>query len=154
MLCGGGGNPSLLLQQKRQQLMRRRYRSDGLFLWLLIMLTAGCQAPFLTFSGNELSGLESEATSFDFAGNFKTLQLEVRPEDPYSVILRVVMRDKKLYIDAAENRRWHTYLKADPRIRIKLGKKIYRARAIKLTSAEIPEGFIRGRTIYEIVPGH
>ena len=78
--------------------------------------------------------------------------MEVRPEDPYSIILRVVMRNNKLYIDAAENRHWHTYMKADPRVRIKLGDKIYQARAVEVTSAELMDTFISGRTVYELVP--
>lgn len=132
--------------------MRVIARSSEWVLLLSLLLPIGCQSPVLTFSGGKLSGLEKEATSFSFARDYRTLQLEVRPEDPYSIILRVVMRENKLYIDAAERRRWHTYMKANPFIRIKLGDYIYKAKAVKVTSPEIIDTFIQGRTIYELVP--
>jgi hypothetical protein len=108
---------------------------------LCLLLPIGCQSPVLTFTA-----------SFAIARDYRTLQLEVRPENPYSVILRVVMRENKLYIDAAEGRRWHTYMKANPSVRIKLGDHIYKANAVKVTSPEIIDTFIQGRTIYELVP--
>jgi hypothetical protein len=127
------------------------YHLKQVTLGVIVLLTA-CQNPVLTFSGGKLRGIETHATCFDFARDHQFLQLEVRPDDPYSVILRVVMRGDQLYIDAAENRRWHQYMKSDQQVRIKLGDNIYRASAIEVTSPELIETFIQGRTIYELVP--
>jgi len=117
-----------------------------------VLLLTACQSPFLTFPGGELTGMTGESSSFSFAGEFKTLHLEVRPGAPYSVILRVVMLNGKLYIDAAEGRRWHRFLKTDNHVRIKLGKKIYLATANKITDPVVTSEFLEGRTIYELLP--
>ena len=113
---------------------------------------AGCQTPFLVFSGGALPGPVAQADSFAFAAEHSLLQLEVRPEKPYSVYLRVVARDGELYIDAAEKRRWHTYLKQDPNVRVKLGGAVYLATAVRVDDPAITEQFLAGRTIYRLVP--
>ena len=93
-----------------------------------------------------------QTASFAFARDFSLLTLEVRPERPYSVYLRVVMRDDELYIDAAQRRRWHTYLKANPKVRIRLGDVIYPATAVRVDDPEVINQFLAGRTIYRLVP--
>ena len=45
------------------------------------------------------------------------VDLEVRPDDPYSVTLNYIVKDGKLYIDPAEDRTWYQYLKEDDRVR-------------------------------------
>jgi hypothetical protein len=117
-----------------------------------ILAVAGCQTPFLTFSGGALRGQAVVTDSFSFAGQYRLLQLEVRPQDPYSVNLRVVVRDGNLYIDAAQRRRWHGHIKKNPQVRVKLGSKVYPARAIRVSDPEVTEKFARGRTIYQLVP--
>lgn len=121
-------------------------------MFFTISIATGCQTPFLTFSGGLLSGPVTDTESFSFASQYKLLKLEVRPEQPYSVILRVVMRDEQLYIDSAESRRWHTYLKQNTDVRIMLGDSIYLAEAVRVDDPEITKQFITNRTIYRIVP--
>ncbi len=62
------------------------------------------------------------------------------------------MHDNQLYVDAAERRRWHKYLKLNPDVRIKLGDSVYRATAVRVSDPEITKLFLRGRTIYRLVP--
>ena len=133
------------------QLCYHRLRQLGVLLLVCIAL-AGCKTPFITFSGGALTASEARATSFAFAGEFGLLTLEVRPEKPYSVFLRVVMRDDQLYIDAAERRRWHKYIKANPEVRIQLGDTVYPARAEVVEDPALLSQFLSGRTIYRIVP--
>jgi len=116
------------------------------------LAVAGCQTPFLTFSGGALRGQVAVSDTFSFASQYRLLQLEVRPQNPYSVNLRVVMRDGNLYIDAAQRRRWHGHIKEDPQVRVKLGSMVYPARAIRVSDPEVTEQFARGRTIYQLVP--
>ena len=111
-----------------------------------------CQSPVLFFSGGTLSGPTIETDSFSFAAQFKLLQLEVRPEDAYSVILRVRMVDDQLYIDAANRRRWHRYLQEDNNVRIRLGGSVYPATAIRVDDPDITKLFIGDRTVYRLVP--
>lgn len=124
--------------------------------WILALLTAilisGCQTAFLTFPGGSLKGDEVSTDSFAFASEFKLLQLEVRPENPYSVWLRVIVKNRQLYIDAADKRRWHRYLKEDPNVRIKLGKLIYLATMTEVTDQKLLEGFLNSRTVYRLDP--
>ena len=89
---------------------------------LMLLAAAGTMAcrggPFLAFPGGELSG-EVVTTPVD-DWSFVTdsfVDLEVRPDDPYSVELNYTVKDGKLYIDPAEGRRWFDYLREDPRAR-------------------------------------
>lgn len=123
-----------------------------LFIALIIAGLAGCQTPFLMFSGHALRGPVADTDSFAFAAQYKLLQLEVRPDRPYSVFLRVVTRDGQLYIDAAQKRRWHTYLKETPNVRVKLGDAVYLATAVPVDDRDITGQFLAGRTIYRLVP--
>ncbi len=117
----------------------------------VVGLTA-CQTPFLVFSGGALAGPVANTDSFSFAAQYRLLKLEVRPEKPYAVILRVVMRDGQLYIDAADRRRWHIYLRQNPDVRVKLGSTVYLATAVRVRDPEVAKQFLAGRTIYRLVP--
>ncbi|MCZ6643751.1 MAG: hypothetical protein O7F71_19425 [Gammaproteobacteria bacterium] len=119
---------------------------------LILTTLAACQSPILIFSGGALEGSTIETDSFSFAGQFVLLRLEVRPEDAYSVVLRVLMRDDQLYIESADRRRWHSYLKEDNRVRVKLGDSVYPATAIRIDDPEITRLFLQGRIIYRLVP--
>jgi hypothetical protein len=118
-----------------------------LLLWLL--LVAGCQSPFLVFPGKSLSGEVAYTTSFQFASQFPLLQLETRQ---YSVILRTTVIDGELYLDAAPGRRWGKYLAETGRARLKLGDKLYPARAEVVNNEAITSRFLAGRTVYRMVP--
>lgn len=136
----------------RERLRRTKILRHGSLVLLLVVLISGCQTAFLTIPGGELRGQEVHVSSFSFAGEFVLLQLEVRPVRPYSVWLRVVMNEGNLYVDAAKVRRWHRYLADDPNVRIKLGDKVYPATATPVTDLELLGNFIRGRTIYRLIP--
>lgn len=111
----------------------------------------GCSTPFLTLPGKSLQGIEADAESWEFAAEFKIMQLETRPLNPYSVFHRVVLKHYNLYLYAAEHRRWHDYIKQDPEVRVKLGDKIYRARAVEVTDPEELKDFSTSRTIYRLI---
>ena len=125
-------------------------------IWLLVLLLSialsGCNTAFFPFPGKILKGEEVSAGSFAFAAEFNFLQLEVRPSDPYSVWLRVIVKNQHLYIDAANKRRWHKYLKENPNVRIKLGDKIYPATMTIVTDQDLLDEFLQGRTIYRLDP--
>lgn len=114
-------------------------------------LMAGCSTPFLTLPGKSLQGVEENAASWEFASQYKIMQLETRPLNPYSVYHRVLLKNNNLYLDAAEHRRWHEYIKQDPNVRVKLGDKIYKARAEVVTDPAELQGFLKGRTIYRLI---
>ena len=119
---------------------------------LVCVVLSGCATPFLMFSGRALSGPVQQTGSFAFASDQTLLTLEVRSDAPYSVLLRVVVLDDQLYVDAAPGRRWHHFLQEDQRVRVKLGEVIYPAIAVVETDPLIIDRFLAGRTIYRLVP--
>ncbi len=112
----------------------------------------GCQSPAMIFSAGALNGPVAETDSFAFAAQFRLMRLEVRPRDPYSVNIRVVMRGDRLNLDAAEGRRWPKLLKENPNVRVKLGNSIYPATAYRVDDPELTRTFMKGRTIYRLKP--
>ena len=122
------------------------------FLGLLLLGLSGCQNPVLVFAGGSLEGEMGETDSWIFAKEYKLMQLETRPDNPYSVYLRVTVIDDDLYLDAAPRRRWHQHIQQDNRVRIKIGDFIYRARTVLVSDPAIISSFLPGRTIYRIEP--
>jgi hypothetical protein len=85
---------------------------------LVAALALACGGPFLVLPGGELRGevVSEPVEDWSFvSGSF--VDLETRPDDPYSVQLNYVVKAGKLYVDPAEGRRWLEYIRADPRVR-------------------------------------
>jgi len=78
------------------------------------------------FPGGELAGdvVSEPVVDWSFASP-GVLDLETRPEDPYSVSINFIVREGALYIDPAEGRRWLEHIRADPRVRIRLAGQIH-----------------------------
>ena len=93
-----------------------------LVLGLSALSFGACSGPFLVFPGGRLGGTEVTEPVEDWSFVDSTfMDLELRPEDPYSVTLNYFVRDGKLYVDPAEDREWYQYLKADDRVRVRFG---------------------------------
>ena len=99
-----------------------------------------------------MKGNEKVAESWRFAKQYKLLQLETRPEKPYSVFLKVTVINDILYVDAAPRRKWHQHIRQDNRVMVKSGEWGYRARALIETDSFIVGQFMTGRTIYRLQP--
>lgn len=120
---------------------------------LFAVLGGACGGPLLVFPGGALSGTAVSEPVADWS--FVTerfLELETRPSDPYSVQLNYVVRDGQLYIDPAEGKRWLEHLRADPRVRVRFGDRIYPLQAVLVGEpGELP-GFDADRFIYRLDP--
>ncbi len=116
-------------------------------------VVAGCGGPFLVFPGGELRGevVEKPVEDWSFVDD-SFIDLEVRPSDPYSVELNYTVKDGKLYIDAAENRRWHDYIREDPRVRARFGGKVYPLKAVLVGRPGELKGFDPDRYVYRLDP--
>ncbi len=127
-------------------------RSSG-FALLALLLVSGCGGPFLVFPGGALSGevVNEPVADWSFADD-RFIELETRPADPYSVQLNYFVRDGKLYIDPAEDRRWHDYIREDPNVRARLGGKVYPLRAVLVGKPGEIEGFDADRFVYRLDP--
>ncbi|MEX2206384.1 MAG: hypothetical protein WEF50_09185 [Myxococcota bacterium] len=111
----------------------------------------GCGGPGPFIAGGELSGevVREPVEDWSFADD-RFIDLETRPEDPYSVELNYIVRDGKLYIDPAPGRTWFEYLKANPRVRVRFDDKIYPVTAVLVGKpGELP-GFDADRFIYRL----
>ena len=96
--------------------------------WLLL----AC-GPIVTMPGGELSGqVAPTPADWSFSDSIETVQLETRPEDPYSVNVWGVGVGTHFYVAAGDaGNRWVRYLEKDPRVRLKLGDAIYELAATR-----------------------
>ena len=119
----------------------------------LLMASLGCGGPMLVFPGGRLSGEVSKEKVDDWS--FLTasfVELETRPDEPYSVQLNYFVRDGKLFIDPAEGRRWYGYLKDDPRVRARFDGTIYPLIAVLVGQPGEVGGFDAARYVYRLDP--
>lgn len=80
------------------------------------------------------------------------VDVEFRPDDPYSVELNYFVKDGRLYVDPADGRKWLEYLRADPRVRVRFGNSIYERTAVLVEDEAELEGFDPTRFVYRLDP--
>ena len=90
--------------------------------------------PTWMFPGGSLDG--SSATppeDWAWTDGVSTIQLETRPEDPYSVNIWAVGIDQKLYVHAGANRStWIENMEADSSVRVLINEDIYEMEAFRV----------------------
>lgn len=114
---------------------------------LPVLLLVGC-GPFVLIPGGKLDG-SATATPNDwsFSHAVTTVQLETRPDDPYSVNIWAVGIDDRLYLHAGTNRsRWVVHMEDNPLVRIRIEDRLYDLRASRVTD---PDEFARFSDAYE-----
>jgi hypothetical protein len=126
-------------------------RMRGPILVVALAALAACGGPVLIFPGGPLEGevVSEPVTDWSFVDD-TFVDLETRPEEPYSVELNYVVREGKLYVDPAEGRRWLDYIRADPRVRVRFGDKVYPLEAVLVGRPGELEGFPEDRFIYRL----
>jgi hypothetical protein len=104
----------------------------------LLLMLGGCSEPFIVFPGKALSGEEREPPAdWSALADIDTLQLETRPDDPYSINLWAVGIGPDLYVGTgAEGTRWSEYVQADPRVRFRVEDAVYALVAKPVFEAE------------------
>jgi hypothetical protein len=118
---------------------------------ITVICLAGCGGPVSILPGGALDGVAASAESWAFAVEFETLALETRPSDPYSVNIGFVLKDDRLYIDPASERRWYPYIVAQTNVRVRFADgKIYEARAVPVTDPGEREGFDPDRHVLRL----
>jgi hypothetical protein len=87
------------------------------------------------FAGGRLSGeLAAEPDDWSFSDDFKNVQVETSPDDPYSVTLWCVTHEGRLYVAASRKEStWAANLLADPRSRVRIDGRLYEQRAVPVT---------------------
>ena len=113
-------------------------RLCGLAIAATFLVTAGgCKGPVGLMAGAELEGeTRPVPTSWAFAGDSGTMQLETNPAEPYSVNLAYTILGDVLYINAGDTEtQWVENMAADPRVRLRLDGVIYEMRSERVTDA-------------------
>ena len=133
----------------RQQTPMRFGRVVAIVIFLSVC--PGCGGPTLVFPGGALSGevVNEPVEDWSFVSD-RFVDLETRPDDPYSVELNYIVHDGNLYLDPAEGRRWFEYLKADPHVRVRFDDKVYPVVAVLVGRPGELEGFDEDRFIYRL----
>lgn len=123
-----------------------------LILLVSCVAAAGCNGPLAFIPGGALEGPEQVAASWEEAEAHENLELETRPQDPYSVRVNFVLREGALYIDPDPARGWYGHMVEDPAVRVRFEEIIYPARAVPVTDPDELEGFDPTRRILRLDP--
>ena len=123
-------------------------RAPSITLLLVLTILIGCSGPFLLLPGGELEGPVAETPDdWSFTDEISTIQVETRPEDPYSINIWAVALGDALYLHAGANRTaWVENLEQDPRARVAVEGTLYEVRASRVGD---PEEFARFAEAYD-----
>ena len=105
---------------------------------LLAVLAVACNGPFGLLPGGRLDGeTRSVPANWERIGESGQMQLESRPDDPYSVNVNFTVVDGELYVNAGDNRaEWVEHIEADPNVRLRIDGTVYELRAERVTDAD------------------
>lgn len=111
---------------------------------VVLLVALGCD-PLVMVPGGELSGTVKPAPSdWSFTDSVQTVQLETRPEDPYSVNVWGVAAGDAFYVASGrgESAAWAKHIAADPRVRLRVGEELYELSAVRTTDEAELNAFI------------
>lgn len=93
--------------------------------------------PIGPFPGGALSGTVDPDPNPDWRAAGTTVELEIRPHDPWSLRTYAIPYGRELYVPSfqAERRRWVPVALADPRVRVRLGDRLYERRLERVEDA-------------------
>ncbi len=120
-------------------------------MWMLalIVVLTGCSDPLATIPGGKLTGEVGEPPD-SWAEVPQTVQLESRPDDPYSVNIWAAGLGADLYV-ATKDAKWIEFIAADARVRVRMGTSVYELKADRvLEDEEIARVFARYIEKYEV----
>lgn len=101
-------------------------------------LLVACEPVFI-FAGGELGGVEREHPgNWDFAAAVDTVQIETRPDDPYSVNVWGVGVGQNFYVAASDaaDAHWARAIETNGNVRLKVAAHVYPLSAERVDSAD------------------
>jgi hypothetical protein len=113
--------------------------------------------PIGPVAGRQLSGtvVAEPVTDWSFTDEHQTIAIETRPAAPHSVTVICFTHEGNLYVPAqgGSEKSWPYYALADPRVRVRVGDRIYPARATRVTDESlIPAMREAGARKYDFAP--
>ena len=104
---------------------------------LLLLSIASCNGPLPFMSGGRLDGeVQPVPQNWALAEDFGVVQLETRPEAPYSVNVAYTLMGGRLYINAGDTEtQWVKNMDANPLVRLRDAGLLYELRAERVTDA-------------------
>ena len=106
------------------------------FLAATALLLAACSGPFGWIPGGRLDGdvVAAPVEDWSFTHEVQKIQVETKPAAPYSVNVACVAKGPNLWITAgSHSSKWAQNLLDDPRVRVRVGEKIYELHAVQVT---------------------
>ena len=105
-----------------------------LFVAIAFLFVAGCDKPFGFIPGRELDGDEvPPPQNWTEIDSIPTVQLEFRPDKPYSINIWAVGIGQDMYIATGEDgTRWTEYLQQTPMVRVRVSESIYPLNAVRI----------------------
>ena len=105
----------------------------------------GC-GPLGPLPGGHLSGsvASSPPSNWAFTDDVENVQLETRPDDPYSVNVWGVGIGDAFYVASGEGEdsKWATNIETNPDVRLRVGDTVYELRATRVDGDEDRETFL------------
>ena len=100
--------------------------------------------PIGPVAGRALTGeiVVAPVSDWTFTDEHMTIALETRPAKPHSVTTVCFTHEGALYVPAQRgaSKSWTHYAVSDPRVRLKIGDKVYPARATRVTDSSLAPG--------------
>ena len=108
-----------------------------LFVATAFLFLAACDKPFGFIPGRELDGDEvPPPQNWSEIDRMPTVQLEFRPDKPYSINIWAVGIGQDMYIATGEDgTRWTEYLQQTPSVRVRVRESIYPLNAVRVLDA-------------------
>ncbi len=132
--------------------MTSRHFALSLFASLFL---AGC-GPLVMIPGGELSGdVKPPPSDWSFTDEVDNVQLETRPEDPYSVNVWAVAANGEIYIASGggADAGWAKHIAEDSHVRLRVGDDIYEMKAEQTTDeAELDAFLVAAQAKYDFEP--
>ena len=106
------------------------------FTVLMLLIVVACQ-PIGPMPGGELGGaVKPVPTEWGELAKVETVQLETRPDSPYSVNIWGVALGANYYVAAGSGETsWTKHIAADANVRLRAGESIFELRAVHVTEA-------------------
>ncbi len=114
--------------------------------WTLcvLLLALGCD-PISMLPGGALPGtVKPTPVDWSFTDSVEIVQLETRPEDPYSVNVWGVAAEGAFYVASGrgESNAWAKHLSEDSRVRLRVNEDLYELRAVRTDDPSEREAFL------------